>query len=252
MEKVQSADGTMIAFDHSGRGPALILVVGAFSDRSSTKTLASRLGSDFTVYEYDRRGRGDSGDAPEYSIEREVEDLGAVVEAAGGSPFVFGHSSGGALALEAAAHGVPIRGLVVHEPPYTEGPSAEFADQLAQLVTSGRRADAVERFLMLQGMPTEVSDQMKAASYWDHMLSFAHTLPYDVRLCNSGSVPVDRLAKIAVPTLALAGGASPAWAQASARAIAEAVPEGRHRVLAGQDHGVADDVLVPVLREFFV
>src|SRR6266853_2457474 len=123
MNRVQSADGTVIAFDQSGRGPAMILVVGAFSDRSSTKTLALQLGSQFTVYEYDRRGRGDSGDTAAYSIEREVDDLAAVAAAAGGPPFVFGHSSGGALALEAAARGVPVRRLAIHEPPYTKGPS---------------------------------------------------------------------------------------------------------------------------------
>src|ERR1700716_1089337 len=111
MNRVQSADGTVIAFDHSGRGPAVILVVGAFSDRSSTKSLASRLGSQFTVYEYDRRGRGESGDTAAYSIDREVDDLAAVAEAAGGSACVFGHSSGGALALQAAARGVPVRKL---------------------------------------------------------------------------------------------------------------------------------------------
>jgi pimeloyl-ACP methyl ester carboxylesterase len=252
MNRTQSSDGTVIAFDHSGTGPPLILVVGAFSDRSSTKTLASGLGSHFTVYEYDRRGRGDSGDTTVYSVEREVDDLAAVVEATGGSAFVFGHSSGGALTLEAAARGVPVRSLAVYEPPYTEGPTAEFADQLAELVASGRRTEAVERFLALQGTPTAVLDQMKAAPYWDHMQSFAPTLPYDIRLCNGGSVPTDRLAKIAVPVLALAGGASPRWAQDAARAIAEAVPAGSHRVLEGQGHGVADDVLIPVLTEFFV
>jgi pimeloyl-ACP methyl ester carboxylesterase len=252
MNRVQSADGTVIAFDHSGQGPAMILVVGAFSDRSSTKSLASRLGSQFTVYEYDRRGRGESGDTAAYSIDREVDDLAAVAEAAGGSAFVFGHSSGGALALEAAARGVPVRKLAVHEPPYTKGPTTEVADELAELVASGRREEAVERFLKLQGMPTAAIDQMKAAPHWDHMQSFANTLPYEVRLCNGGLVPTDRLANINVATLALAGGASPSWARDAARAIAEAVPEGRHRVLEGQGHGVADDVLVPVLTEFFV
>ncbi len=252
MDRVRSADRTMIAFDHSGRGPALILVVGAFCDRSSTKTLASRLGTHFTVYEYDRRGRGDSGDTATYSIEREVGDLAAVMEAAGGSAFVFGHSSGGALALEAAARGVPVRRLALYEPPYTEGPTVEFAEHLANLVTSGRRTEAAERFLLLQGTPAEVLDRMKAAPYWDHMQSFAHTLAYDIRWCNGGSVPSDRLAEIAVPTLALAGGASPAWARDAARAIAEAVPKGRHRVLEGQDHGVTDEVLIPVLTKFFI
>jgi pimeloyl-ACP methyl ester carboxylesterase len=251
MDTVQSADGTPIAFDRSGAGPALVLVVGAFSDRSSTKTLSSGLGTTFTVYEYDRRGRGDSGEIGPYSIDREVDDLAALLHEAGGAPFVFGHSSGAALALETAAAGVPVRGLVVHEPPYTEGPTDAFAAQLAEMAATGRRSDVAEAFVRLQGLPDEAVEQMKAAPYWEHMESFAHTLPYEVRLCNNGSVPVDRLTKISAPTLALAGGTSAAWAQEGARAIAAAVPNARSRVLEGQGHGVADDVLIPVLTEFF-
>ena len=252
MDKVQSADGTTIAFDRSGAGPALILVVGAFSDRSSTETLASALAANFTVYEYDRRGRGDSGDAAPYSIEREVDDLAAVVTAAGGSAFVFGHSSGGALALEAAASGVPIRGVAVYEPPYTPGPTAEFAAQLAEMAAAGRTSDAAAAFLGLMGTPPAVVEQMKAGPHWEHMAAFAPSLAHEVWLCNDGSVPADRLTKISAPTLVLAGGASPAWAQEVGSTVAGAVPNGRLRVLEGQSHGVADEVLVPVLREFFV
>ena len=252
MDKVRSVDGTQIAFDSSGAGPALVLVVGAFSDRSSTKTLASGLGSTFTVYEYDRRGRGDSNEAGPYSIQREVDDLAAVIHAAGGSAFVFGHSSGGALVLEAAAGGVPMRALVVYEPPYTEGPSHEFAARLADMVAAGKKSEATEAFLTLMGTPPAALEQMKASPYWGHMESYAHTLAYEVGLCNGGSVPVDRLAKISVPTLALAGGASPVWAQKAADAIAAAAPNGEACVLEGQGHGVADDVLIPVLTEFFV
>ena len=142
MEKLQSADGATIAFDRSGGGPALILVIGAFCDRSSTRSLASGLGATFTVYEYDRRGRGDSGEVTPYSIEREVDDLAAVIAAAGGSAFVFGHSSEAALALEAAGSGVPIRRLAVYEPPYTEGSTYAFAARLAEMATAGRTFDA--------------------------------------------------------------------------------------------------------------
>lgn len=252
MEQVQSADGTSIVFEHSGMGPALVLIVGAFNDRSSTKALASGLASVFTVYAYDRRGRGDSGDTQPYAIEREVEDLAAVIEAAGGSAFVYGHSSGAALALEAAARGIPIRGLAVYEPPYTDGPTDAFAAQLAEMTADGRASDAAAAFLRLMGTPDAVIEQMKSASYWGHMTSFAHTLAYEVLLCNNGLVPADRLAKISAPTLALAGGESPAWAQEGARAIAAAVPRGQARVLEGQSHGVADGILIPVLTEFFV
>ena len=252
MNRAQSNDGTQIAFDRAGAGPALVLVVGAFSDRASTKTLASGLGPTFTVYEYDRRGRGDSVEAGPYSIQHEVDDLAAVIEAAGGSAFAFGHSSGGALVLEAAASGVPLRALAVYEPPYTEGPSHEFAARLADMAAAGRKSDAVEAFLALMGTPAGVLKQMKAGPYWEHMESFAHTLAYEVGLCNDGSVPVDRLSKISIPTLALAGGASPEWAREGAHAIAAAVPNGQARVLEGQGHGVADDVLIPVLKEFFM
>lgn len=251
MNTVQSADKTVIAFNRSGAGPALVLVVGAFCDRSSTKTLAAGLGSVFTVYEYDRRGRGDSGEASPYAIEREVDDLGAVIGAAGGTAFAFGHSSGGALVLEAAASGVPIRGLAVYEPPYTDGPTYEFADKLAEMAAAGRESDAAGAFLELMGTPATALEQMKAGPYWQHMTSYAHTLAYEVRLCNDGRVPLDRLAKVSAPSLAMAGGASPAWAQEGARTIAAAVPNGQARVLEGQGHGAADDVIIPVLTEFF-
>ena len=251
MEKVTSADGATIAIDRSGRGPALILVVGAFGDRSSTKSLAAGLAPNFSVYEYDRCGRGDSDDRASYAIKREVDDLAAVVDAAGGSAFVFGHSSGGALALEAAARHVPIHRLVVYEPPYTAGPTADFARQLADLVAAGHRADATERFLALMGTPPEALNQMKTGPYWAHLEALAHTLPYDITLCNSGVAPRDRLAKITAPTLALAGGASPAWAREVARVIATTIPNGQLRVLEGQGHGATDEALIPVLSEFF-
>src|SRR5437899_6413977 len=169
MESVKSPDGTTIAFDRSGSGPALILVVGALNDRSSTKSLAAGLGSSFTVHEYDRRGRGDSDEKGPYSIEREVEDLNAVIEAAGGWALVFGHSSGGALALEAAARGVPIGGLAVYESPYTEGATIQFAEELAELNAAGQPGEAVERFLAFVGTPPEAVEHMAAGPYWPHM-----------------------------------------------------------------------------------
>ncbi|MFI5099168.1 MAG: alpha/beta fold hydrolase [Actinomycetes bacterium] len=251
METVQSADGTTIAFDRSGTGPALVLVVGAFSDRSSTKSLAAALGSSFTVYEYDRRGRGDSDERGPYAVEREVEDLGAVIGAAGGAAFAFGHSSGGALVLEAAAHGAPVTALAVYEPPYAEGATTEFAAQLSALVAEGRRAEAAEKFLTLVGTPPQALAHITAGPYWPQMQAFANTLPYEVTLCNDGSAPVDRLAKIGARTLVLAGGASAGWAQEGARAIAATIPGAQWRVLDGQGHGAADEVIVPVLTEFF-
>jgi pimeloyl-ACP methyl ester carboxylesterase len=249
--RVRSGDGTEIVFDRSGEGPPLVLVMGAFHDRSSTGALAAALADAFTVYEYDRRGRGESGDTSPYSVEREIEDLAAVINAAGEPVFVFGHSSGAALALEAAARGVPIRALVVHEPPYTEGPSTEFAARLEELVREGRRFDAAAAFLELTGVPASVIEQIKQGAHWAHLERFAPTLSCEIRLCNNGSVPIERLVKVAVPTLALAGENSPPWANEAARAIAEALPDGHARVLEGQGHAVADDVLADVLTGFF-
>jgi len=253
MSSVQSADGTTIAVDRSGHGPALILVVGAFCDRSSPASLAATLGSAFTVYSYDRRGRGDSGDRPPYAVEREVEDLAAVVAAAGGPAFVFGHSSGAALALEAAAAGVPMTKVAAYEPPYTGGdfPPAGFAAELAALAAGGQRGAAAEQFLRSTGAPAEAVAGMRSSPYWPRMESLAHTLPYDITLCNGGVVPADRLAGVQVPVLALAGGKSPEWARTAVEEIAAVTPDGRSQVLDGQDHGPADEALAPVLTKFF-
>lgn len=251
MEKVQSADGTMIAVDRTGSGPALVLVVGAFCDRTSTRSLAGGLSDRFTVFEYDRRGRGDSSDTAPYSVDREVEDLAAVIAAAGGSAFVFGHSSGAALALEAASGGANLRALAVYEPPYTEAPSAELEQQLSSLIDSGQPSRAAQCFLSVTGMPAEAIAGMTKTPYWPRMCALAPTLVYDLRLCNGGFAPVDRLPMITVPTLALAGGASPSWARAAAQAVVSAVPGARQRVFDGQDHVVADEVLIPELITFF-
>ena len=250
MQRVRSTDGTMIAVDRSGQGPALALITGAFTNRSSTNALASGLTERYTVYQFDRRGRGDSDQGGPYAIEREVEDLAAVIDAAGGSAYGFGHSSGGALALEAAARDVPLRAVVVHEPPYTTGPNDDLADELDDLAAAGRDSEASELFLALF-TPQPVIDQMKTGPHWAHMTAYASTLSHEVRLSNNGTVPAHRLGKITVPVLALAGGDSPAWAREVARAIAKAVPNGESRVLADQTHGVADAVLIRALREAF-
>jgi pimeloyl-ACP methyl ester carboxylesterase len=252
MQVVRSADGTAIAVERSGDGPPLVLVGGAFQDRSSMTAVAAGLRDAFTVYEYDRRGRGGSDDTPPYAIEREVEDLAALIEAAGGPAFVFGQSSGGALALEAAARGVPVRALVVNEPPYAEGPTVEFAVRLEKLVEQGRPGEATVAFLALVGTPPTVIAQMKAAPGWPLRRAFARTLSHEIRLCNNGELPADRLAAVSAPTLVLAGETSAAWARDTARAVADTVSIGRTQVLAGQGHVIDDDVLISVLREFFL
>jgi pimeloyl-ACP methyl ester carboxylesterase len=256
MDTVCSADGTTIAFDRTGNGPALVLVMGAFCDRQTTRSLTKVLASVFTIYEYDRRGRGASGDAAPYAVAREIEDLAAVVDLAGGSPFVFGHSSGAVLALESAARGVPMTKLAVYEPPYIvdegrERLGPDFADRLAALVTAGDRGDAAKLFLTeaIQ-VPPDILAMTESGPDWPAMTEIAHTLAYDVALCDGNEMPVDFLATIHVPTLVLGGGNSPAWFHHTVRAVAAAIPNAQHQFLDGQDHGAADDVLAPVLIDF--
>lgn len=251
MEKVQSADGTTIAYERSGGGPALVIVTGAFCDRGSSATLADKL-SGYTVYRYDRRGRGDSGDTGSYAVRREIEDLAAVIEVAGPA-YVYGHSSGAVLSLEAAADGLPIRKLAVYEPPYTGGgePAEPIAARLAELAATGHRDQAAEEFLLMTGMPAQVVGHIKASPGWERMLTLAHTLAYDVRICGDGLVPTDRLGRISVPTLVMGGGNSAPWAAPVAESVAAAVPDARVRIVDGQDHGVADEAIAPLLTDFY-
>ncbi len=238
---VKSADGTTIFFERRGAGAPVILVGGAFNDRTTVAGLAEVLAGDFTTIAYDRRGRGDSGDAAEYAIEREIEDIAALIAEAGGSASVFGHSSGAVLALEAAAAGLPIDKLVAYEPPYAT-PEESRGDVLGQVraqLAEGDRDGAVKTFLMVAGTPEEMVEGMKQAPVWGWFTGLAHTLPYDLTICGPGAHPrSDHLARIAVPTLVIGGGASPEGLQAGARVAAEAVPGARHETLEGQDHGV--------------
>jgi pimeloyl-ACP methyl ester carboxylesterase len=254
VDTVTSPDGVTLAYEHSGHGPALVIVNGALSTRETGASLAPLLDADFTLYRYDRRGRGDSSDRDGSTPENEIADLAAIVAATGETPFVFGQSSGAALSLEAAASGVPVRGLVVNEPPYVPGPAttAESASELAALAADGRRDEAVERFMQGSGIPEAMIERTKASPAWAPLLRIAHTLAYDVRLLNGGEVPAERLSAIACPVLGTTGSLSAPWAEASVRAVAEAVQDGEWRVLEGQSHNVAPDVLAAVLRERFL
>jgi pimeloyl-ACP methyl ester carboxylesterase len=256
VETTRSADGTSIAFDREGDGPALVLVVGAFCDRSTSATLATLLAPHFTVLRYDRRGRGSSGDTAPYAVEREIEDLGAVVAAAGGPAFVYGHSSGAALALDAVVDGLPATRLVAYEPPYivegTRGRPDRLAERVSALLVADERSKAAELFL-LEGpeSPPEVVTMMKGAPVWARFEALAHTLPYDLAILGDQRIPVQRLTTVDVPALVVSGAASPQWARDAAESVAMAVPHSQHRVLEGQTHNVADDVLAPVLISFF-
>jgi pimeloyl-ACP methyl ester carboxylesterase len=263
MEETASADGTRIAFDRSGQGPALILVGGALSDRAAAVGLAGGLAPHFTVIVYDRRGRGDSGDTAPYAVEREVEDVHALIHEAGGTAFVFGHSSGAVLALE-ATRTLPERvpKLAVYEPPFIIDDSrsplpVDYVARLEASVAEGRRGDAVAYFLTTgPGVPPEAVESMRAEEYWPSLEAIADTLAYDGAVMGDtmrGSpAPLGRWASLRVPTLVMAGGASPPWQQHAVRALADVLPDAVHRTLDGQDHGPADEVILPVLEGFFI
>jgi pimeloyl-ACP methyl ester carboxylesterase len=257
METTTSADGTTIAFDRLGQGPPVALVCGGSTDRLANAALAQRLADHLSVLNYDRRGRGDSGDRPPYEIAREIEDLAAVIEAAGGRAGVFGTSSGGALALEAAASGLPIDRLAVWEPPYIVGedrprPPADTARTYEELVAQGRRGDAVEFFMAkVVGLPPEFVAQARAAPFWSAQEALAHTLAYDATIMADYRLPAARLSAATMPTLVLYGGASFDWFAETAAAIVEALPDARAERLEGQTHDVAPDVLAAPLVGFF-
>ncbi|WP_410621235.1 alpha/beta fold hydrolase [Amycolatopsis sp. cmx-8-4] len=254
---VTSADGTTIAYDQRGTGAPVILVGGAFNDRTTVAGLAEVLAADFTTIAYDRRGRGDSGDTGPYAVEREIEDIAALIAEAGGTASVFGHSSGAVLALEAAGAGLAIEKLVAYEPPYaTDAESRpDVTEKVAAQIAAGDRDGAAATFLEVAGTPPEVIEGMKRAPVWDWFTSLAHTLPYDLTICGPGARPrKDHLARITAPTLVIGGGASPEKLQSGARVAASAVPGARHETLPGQDHGVLQhpeslrDLLVGFLK----
>jgi pimeloyl-ACP methyl ester carboxylesterase len=256
METVTSRDGTEIAFDRIGQGPPVILVSGGSVDRMSLAGLAEQLSSDLTVLNYDRRGRGPSGDTQPYAIDREIEDIEAVVEAAGGEAGLFGSSSGAVLAMFAAGAGLPIMKLAMWEPPYMpEGvptPPADQVEQYETMVAEGRRGDAVEYFMSrVVGMPQEFVAGARSQPWWGATEALAHTLAYDARIMGDYRIPTDRVANVKVPTLVIAGGADMPFMRDTAAALAEALPDGEARFLDGQGHDVDMTVLAPVLTGFF-
>ncbi|HSL68050.1 MAG TPA: alpha/beta hydrolase [Actinomycetota bacterium] len=256
METVISKDGTMIALDRMGSGPPLVLVCGGSVDRTADVALAQELASDFTVFNYDRRGRGDSGDTLPYAIEREVEDIEAVIGATGGSACLWGSSSGAVLALIAAETGAPVTKLALWEPPFVpEGVPRPPEDQVSQyetMIAEGRRGDAVEYFMTkVIGMPPEVVAGARSQPWWGATEALAHTLAYDARIMGDYSIPKDLTASVKVPTMVIAGGADIPWMRQTAQALADALPDGEARILEGQGHDVDPAVLAPVLKEFF-
>ncbi len=261
METVRSKDGTAIAFERHGKGPALFIVAGALSDRRAGSKIAGLLSGEFTAYSYDRRGRGDSGDTAPYRVEREIEDLAALIEHAGGPALVFGHSSGAVLALKAAERLPSIRKLAVYEPPFITDSKREplpqdFPDNLSGMLETGRSGEAVEYFLTVAvQVPAPAVQQMRQSPAWAEMEKLAPTLLYDLRILGgdmSGRPPAAVNWKaLRIPVLAMDGGASPGWARAAVEAVAGLLPDARRSTLEGQTHGADPAVLAPVLAKFF-
>jgi pimeloyl-ACP methyl ester carboxylesterase len=255
METVKSADGTAIAYEWAGDGPPLVVSVGAFCTRQ-TFVPSEDLRQRFTVVTYDRRGRGDSGDTQPFAAEREYEDLAAVAAAVGPQPpFVFGHSSGAAIALRAAAAGLPLAAIVAYEAPFTEAdtpaPAVDPADHIRELVSSGRRGEAVSFWMSeVVHLPAEALAQMDGAPWVKALEPLTPTLPYDIAV-TAGGVPTAELGKITAPVLILGGKNSPGWFRDSVAKQAAATPGARLTMLDGYDHNAPVEVITPILIEFF-
>jgi pimeloyl-ACP methyl ester carboxylesterase len=262
MNTVRSADGTAIGYTRDGQGPPLILVDGALCSRSfgPMPKLAGQLTQHFTVYTYDRRGRGESGDTQPYAPEREVKDLEALAAAAGAPVYVHGTSSGAALALEAAKRLRSIAKLALYEPPFIVDDSRDpmpddWLPRLEQLVAGRRPGDAVKMFMRFVGAPAAFTAVMPLTPVWGKLKAAAPTLPYDVRLTHDHQRGLPLTAgewdAVKVPTLVAAGGKSPAWMANGTRALAGALPDAAYRTLPGQNHMVKAQAIAPVLTEFF-
>jgi pimeloyl-ACP methyl ester carboxylesterase len=265
---VTSADGTAIAVDRAGRGPAVVCVDGAMSTRSlgPGQMLAPHLADAFTVYTYDRRGRGGSGrggsgDAAPYEIQREIEDLAAVVAAAGGQAMVFGHSSGCVLALEAARAGLPITRLALYETPLVidrtrPAVGEQWARELNRLLATGQHGRAVRRFMVhVAAAPRIVPALMSLTPMWKQIKAVAPTLAYDTALLapyqTGEPTPISRFADVHLPACLLAGSRSPQWIANAARSLQRVLPAGELTVLDGQTHMLRPKATAPTVREFF-
>jgi len=258
MQHVTSKDGTIIAYEQSGQGPALVVVGGVLGDHHQQAGLAALLAEHFTVYNIDRRGHGESGFTAPYAVEREVEDIDALITEAGGSAFVYGTSGPGVLCMEAAARGLSpkMKKLAVWEPPYVlEGSRPpvpqDYKEQLTQMLREGRRGDMVELFFTKAvGMPVEFVAPMRQAPFWAAQEAFAPTTINNAILMGDFSLPKERIAQVTVETLVIDGGTIP-WISQAAQAVAETLPHAHRHTIAGQPHNVADEALAPVLIEYF-
>jgi pimeloyl-ACP methyl ester carboxylesterase len=259
---VTSKDGTTIAFERTGSGAPLIIVDGALCWRESgpARKVAAELADRFTVIAYDRRGRGESGDTAPYSVQREVEDIEALIGEAGGRAHVVGFSSGAVLAMEAARNGAGIEKIAAYEPPFivdNSRPPAPptYLSELHELLAADRRGAAVKRFMRLVGMPGILVAMFPLLPGWKKLKSVAPTLPYDATCMGDTQLgkplDADRWGAVSVPTLVLVGGKSPAWMQNGMKSLAEILPHSDKLVLEGQTHLVKAKALAPALKGFF-
>jgi pimeloyl-ACP methyl ester carboxylesterase len=262
MNVATSRDGTAIAYDKTGSGPAVILVAGALCARLSWSgpKLATLLAPHFTVINYDRRGRGDSGDTKPYSVDREIEDIDAVLDRAGGSAYLYGHSSGAVLGMEAALSlgGDRVGKLAMYEPACNDAADARqawsrYTEQLQEYLSGDRRGDAVALFMRSTGVPNSEIDGLRRAPAWPALEALAPTLAYDHVhiLGRDASVPTARAAQVTVPALVMSGGASYPFMHDTARTLSRAMPSAELRTLEGQTHAPDVEVLAEVLVEFF-
>jgi pimeloyl-ACP methyl ester carboxylesterase len=255
---VTSRDGTRIAYEKIGSGPPLLVVNGALGFRamSFAKQLRTEFAKYFTVIDYDRRGRGESGDQRSYSVDREIGDIDVLVrQAAGGACYVFAQSSGATLALRAAAAGVPMKALVAYEPPFMVGnprdrPAADYRDQVTALIATGQRDEAVRYFMRTVGVPGFFVALMRLFPFWKQLRSSAHTLPYDAEIMGDFELPARELAAIDVPVVAAAGDNTTPTLKRAVQAVAEIVPGAQRQVAPKMSHAIKPALLAPLLREW--
>lgn len=257
MRQVTSKDGTLLAYDVYGNGPALIYITGASCFRSFMPVVqdAKAFAKEFTVYNYDRRGRGDSGNTLPWSVEREVEDIEAMIDAAGGKACLYGHSSGAVLALEAAMRlGDKVQKVVMYDAPYVHDQTekAEYgrlSQKVHQLLKNGKNVEAMKSFLKGIGMPKAFIFFLPLFPGWRTMVALAPTLAYDIAL-TSDVPPIKRATRVAVPTQIIVGQKSPEGIHDVADQLAKAIPNAKFSTLAGQDHMVSAKALLPMLVGF--
>jgi len=258
MQKINSKDGTTIAYDKVGKGPVVIVVLGALNSRKSGANLAKLLAPHFTVINYDRRGRGDSTDTSPYAPEREVEDLAAIIDEVGEPVYLYGHSSGAAIVLHAAAKlHKQIKKLAIYEAPYSLTDdeikaSKDYDKQLKKILAAGDKGGAVSLFVGHVGVSDKQIQAMKRLPMWRGLEALAPTLAYDSQVLGEGyALPTAILTKISTPALVMHGGSGSPSMAGVAEAISKKIPKAQFRTVAGQTHGVSPKAMAPILAEFF-